>query len=82
MTNSQTILAAVTGIALLLTAPVQAGGLVLSEEDATAAEASPSSEGNWIVPLLVGIGIIAILSGKGGSSVVCYGDDGDNGGCE
>lgn len=81
MTNRETILAAATGIALLITAPVHAGGLVLSEEDATVAEARPSSEGNWILPVLVGIGIIAILSGKGGGDT-CFAPEPetDNGG--
>ena len=42
--------------AILAASPVCAGGPILAE-DATVAEARPSSEGNWILPVL---GIIAL----------------------
>ncbi len=69
-----TILAIATGTALLLTQPVQAGGPVIVEDDFVA-EARPSSEGRWVIPVIVGIGIIAYLASKGGSSDVCNGDE-------
>jgi len=65
VTPSQTILAAATGIALLLTAPVQAGGMVI--EDNFVQEARPSSEGQWIVPVVIGALILC--------AIACGGDD-------
>ena len=82
MTNRETILAAVTGIALLISAPVQAGGPVIIEDKADLVQDDRDRNGAWIVPLLVGIGIIAILSGHGGSSAPCFAPEPetDNGG--
>ena len=80
MTNRETILAAVAGIALLITAPAYAGGPVILEDKADMVE--DDRNGAWIVPLLVGIGIIAILSGNGGSAT-CFAPEPETegGGC-
>ena len=76
-----TLITAVTGIALLLTAPVYAGGPVILEDKADLVQDDRDRNGAWIVPLLVGIGIIAILSGNGGSET-CFAPEPetDNGG--
>ena len=61
-------------IALTLAAsPVAAGGPVIIE-DPMVAEARPSSEGRWVVPVIVGLIIIGALA-SGGSSDVCQGPD-------
>jgi hypothetical protein len=66
MTIRETILAITTGVALLLTQPAFAGGPVLVEE-AFVQEARPSSEGNWIVPVVIGALILcAIACGNDG----------------
>jgi len=68
MTANQTILAAATGIALLLTAPVRAGGpVIVVPEEAFVQEARPSSEGQWIVPVVIGALILC--------AIACGGDD-------
>ena len=62
-------------IALTLAAsPVAAGGPVIIEEDPMVAEARPSSEGRWVVPVIVGLIIIGSLA-SGGSDAVCQGPD-------
>ena len=70
-----------TGAALLLTAPVQAGGPVIVED---AAEAAPlvRSHNNRLVPILFGLAVAAILLG-GGSDSPCNGDEPtpETGGC-
>ena len=68
-----TLLASALAIAAAVN-PLQAGGLPVVEDDFVA-EARPSSEGRWVVPVIVGIGIIAYLASKGGSSDVCNGDE-------
>lgn len=61
-------------VALTLAAsPVHAGGPVIIE-DPMVAEARPSSEGRWVVPVIVGLIIIGALA-SGGSSDVCQGPD-------
>ena len=62
-------------IALTLAAsPVAAGGPVIVAEEPLVAEARPSSEGRWVVPLLIIVGA-AVLIGSGGGSDVCQGPD-------
>lgn len=67
-----TLTAIATGAALLLTAPVQAGGPVIED----AAEAAPlvRSHNNRLVPILFGLAVAAILLG-GGSDSPCNGDE-------
>ena len=74
MTIRYTLTAIATGTALLLTAPVHAGGPVIVQEDPMVAEARPSSEGRWVLPVIVGLIIIGALA-SGGSSDVCQGPD-------
>lgn len=71
-----------TGIALL-TGPLHAGGPVLEGEEPTIV--SPDHDRKiGVLPILIGIGILAVLAGSGGGDV-CYGDDPaptpDDGGC-
>ena len=68
-----TLTAIATGAALLLTAPVRAGGPVIVED---AAEAAPlvRSHNNRLVPILFGLAVAAILLG-GGSDSPCNGDE-------
>lgn len=69
-----TLTAIATGTALLFS-PVLAGGPVLVEDDFVA-EARPSSEGRWVVPVIVILGIGLALASKGsGSDAVCNGDE-------
>ena len=74
MTIRYTLTAIATGTALLLTAPVHAGGPVITAEEPFIQEARPSSEGRWVVPVIVGLIIIGALA-SGGSSDVCQGPD-------
>lgn len=67
MTIRYTLTAIATGTALLLTAPVHAGGPVIVED---AAEAAPlvRSHNNRLVPILFGLAVAAILLGGGSDS--------------
>lgn len=77
-----TLTAIATGTALLLTAPVHAGGPVIVAEEPIVAEARPSSEGRWVLPVIVGLLVIGALASGGGDDgpvdpgPVCNGDDG------
>ena len=78
MVLKHTLLTAATGIALL-TNPVWAGGPVITEEPPIAAVRPQGDGGKWVVPVIVGIGILAIIAGGGGSNCTCNGPD--DGGC-
>lgn len=73
MTIRYTLTAIATGTALLFS-PALAGGPVIVQEDPMIAEARPSSEGRWVVPVIVGLIIIGALA-SGGSDAVCQGPD-------
>lgn len=64
MTLSQTLIAAVTGIALL-TGPLHAGGPVLEGEEPLDAD-EQEHRGGWILPVL-GILVIGALIASGGN---------------
>ena len=62
----------------------QAGGPIVAEEPPIADVRPQGDGGKWVVPVIVGIGILAILAGGGGGSdCTCNGpEDGGNGcGC-
>lgn len=69
--------------ALLACQPALAGGPVIVEEPPIADVRPQGDGGKWVVPVIVGIGILAILAGGGGSDCTCNGpEDGGNGcGC-
>ncbi len=54
--------------------PLHAGGPVLEGEEPTIV--SPDHDRKiGVLPILIGIGILAILAGSGGGSDVCNGDE-------
>ena len=60
----------------------QAGGPIITEEPPIADVRPQGDGGKWVVPVIVGIGILAIIAGGGGSNCTCNGpDDGGNGSC-
>ena len=67
----------------LLASPAFAGGPVIVTEEPPIADVRPQGDGGkWVVPVIVGIGILAILAGGGGSDCTCNGpEDGGNGSC-
>ena len=70
-------------LAALLATPLHAGGPIITEEPPIADVRPQGDGGSWVVPVIVGIGILAIIAGGGGSDCTCNGpDDGGNGcGC-
>ena len=71
-------------LAALLATPSFAGGPVIVTEEPPIADVRPQGDGgSWIVPVIVGIGILAIIAGSGGGSdCVCTSpDDGGTGSC-
>ena len=73
-----------TLLTALLATPLHAGGPVIIEtEEPPIADVRPQGDGGkWVVPVIVGIGILAIIAGGGGSDCTCNGpDDGGNGSC-
>lgn len=77
-----TLLTAATGIALL-TSPVFAGGPVIVTEEPPIADVRPQGDGGkWVVPVIVGIGILAIIAGSGGGSdCTCTSPEDGGSGC-
>jgi len=71
MTANQTILAAATGIALLLTAPVQAGGPVIIENTESAPVIVQDKRDNTALLILGGIIVLGLFAG-GGPSENCF----------
>ena len=69
--------------ALLACQPAYAGGPIITEEPPIADVRPQGDGGKWVVPVIVGIGILAILAGGGGGSdCTCNGpEDGGNGSC-
>ena len=70
--------------AALLATPSFAGGPVIVTEEPPIADVRPQGDGGkWVVPVIVGIGILAIIAGGGGGSdCTCNGpEDGGNGSC-
>ena len=68
----------------LLASPAFAGGPIITEEPPIADVRPQGDGGKWVVPVIVGVGILAIIAGSGGGSdCTCNGpDDGGNGcGC-
>ena len=67
----------------LLASPAFAGGPIITEEPPIADVRPQGDGGKWVVPVIVGIGILAILAGGGGGSdCTCNGpEDGGNGSC-
>lgn len=71
-------------LSALLATPSFAGGPIVTEEPPIADVRPQGDGGKWVVPVIVGIGILAIIAGSGGGSdCTCNGpDDGGNGcGC-
>lgn len=60
--------------AILAAAPAYAGGPVIIEETDDVV-ASNSDDRPNILPILIGIGILAIIASGGGGSDVCNGDE-------
>ena len=87
MTIRYTLTAAATGIALLLTVPVHAGGPVLIVEEAYEAEPTPKLTPGQKIAIAAGFLIVGgLLLGGGGSdgpsACTCNGpDDGGDTGC-
>ncbi len=69
--------------ALLACQPAYAGGPIITEEPPIADVRPQGDGGKWVVPVIVGIGILAIIAGSGGGSdCVCTSpDDGGTGSC-
>jgi len=66
----------------LLASPAFAGGPIITEEPPIADVRPQGDGGKWVVPVIVGIGILAILAGSGGADCTCNGpEDGGNGSC-
>lgn len=65
--------------ALLACQPAYAGGPIITEEPPIADVRPQGDGGKWVVPVIVGIGILAIIAGGGGSNCTCNGPD--DGGC-
>lgn len=58
-------------LALILAAsPAFSGGPVIVEEEPIVAEARPSSEGRWVLPIIVGLLVIGALASGGGDDPV------------
>ena len=53
--------------ALLACQPAYAGGPIITEEPPIADVRPQGDGGKWVVPVIVGIGILAIIAGGGGS---------------
>lgn len=74
-----TLLATTIGTAFLLTAPVHAGGPVILEGEEPPLVAGNTDRKPNILPVLIGIGILALIAGSGGGSsvpgAICNGDD-------
>lgn len=68
-----TLTAIATGTALLLTAPVHAGGPVI--EDTYEAEPQTQGKAGWIVPVAILLIIAAAASGGSNGGGVCNGPD-------
>lgn len=67
----------------LLASPAFAGGPVVVTEEPPIADVRPQGDGGkWVVPVIVGVGLLFLLS-HGGSDCTCNGpEDGGNGcGC-
>ena len=69
MNIRETLIAATVG-ASLLTTPVAAGGPVIVAEEPIITEARPSSEGKWVLPVVVGMLVIGALASGGGDDPV------------
>lgn len=68
--------------AILACQPAYAGGPIITEEPPIADTRPQGDGGKWVVPVIVGLGILAIIAGGGGSDCTCNGpDDGGNGSC-
>ena len=70
-------------LAALLATPSFAGGPVIVTEEPPIADVRPQGDGGkWVVPVIVGVGLLFLLS-HGGSDCTCNGpEDGGNGcGC-
>lgn len=61
-----TLTAIATGLAVLLTAPVHAGGAVVIEEPEVTA---PDRDNAWVVPLLLGLLAVGLIASGGGDAV-------------
>ncbi len=58
-------------LALILAAsPAFSGGPVIVSEEPVIAEASPSSEGRWVLPIIVGLLVLGALASGGGDDPV------------
>lgn len=58
-------------LALTLAAsPAFSGGPVIVSEEPIVAEARPSSEGRWVLPVIVGLLVIGALASGGGDDPV------------
>lgn len=69
-----TLITAVTGIALLLTQPLQAGGPVISPEQIEGVAEAPPRGSNKALPWIIG-GLVVLAIIAGGGSDPCNGPD-------
>jgi len=67
--------------ALLACQPAYAGGPIITEEPPIADVRPQGDGGKWVVPVIVGIGILAIIAGGGGSDCACNGPEDGGSGC-
>ena len=63
----ETLIAAAVGITLLSSTATAGGPVLVAPEEAFVQEARPSSEGSWVVPVVIGALILCALA--------CGGDD-------
>ena len=69
-------------LATLLATPSFAGGPIVTEEPPIADVRPQGDGGKWVVPVIVGIGILAIIAGSGGGSdCTCTSPEDGGSGC-
>ena len=83
MNLKQTLLTAATGIALLTNPSFGGGPVIVTTEEPPIADVRPQGDGGkWVVPVIVGIGILAIIAGSGGGSdCTCTSPEDGGSGC-
>ena len=68
-------------LAAILATPLHAGGPVIVTEEPPIADVRPQGDGGkWVVPVIVGVGLLFLLS-HGGSDCTCNGPEDGGSGC-
>jgi len=71
-------------LALLACQPALAGGPIITEEPPIADVRPQGDGGKWVVPVIVGVGLLFLLShggSDGGSDCTCNGPEDGGSGC-